>query len=56
MRMGPGKHQFADPDFERQKDLILERTEEAFDQGFSAVDLLAIFEETDRKRQLEREG
>ncbi|KAE9416722.1 hypothetical protein Angca_004349, partial [Angiostrongylus cantonensis] len=34
LKSGPPKHMFHDPDYIRQKESIIEKTEEAFEQGF----------------------
>ncbi|KAK6038372.1 hypothetical protein COOONC_24123 [Cooperia oncophora] len=34
LKSGPPKHMFDDPDYMRQKETIIEKTEEAFEQGF----------------------
>ncbi|CAJ0590266.1 unnamed protein product [Cylicocyclus nassatus] len=34
LKSGPPKHMFNDPDYIRQKETIIEKTEEAFEQGF----------------------
>ncbi|KAK6753217.1 hypothetical protein RB195_012671 [Necator americanus] len=34
LKSGPPKHMFDDPDYIRQKETIIEKTEEAFEQGF----------------------
>lgn len=34
LKSGPPKHMFHDPDYIRQKETIIEKTEEAFEQGF----------------------
>ncbi|KAK5964612.1 Telomere Sde2 domain containing protein, partial [Trichostrongylus colubriformis] len=34
LKSGPPKHMFDDPDYMRQKETIIEKTEEAFEEGF----------------------
>ncbi|KHJ82466.1 hypothetical protein OESDEN_17840 [Oesophagostomum dentatum] len=37
LKSGPPRHMFNDPDYIRQKETIIEKTEEAFEQGLSKL-------------------